>query len=119
MLFNRQFNFLSVRLNEEAKGITMIHMIPNGDTTIVYCCDTMNYYVFPKGEAEELADGIDNAEHALSVLGSQKEIYEDEFSTLILNVSNDCNMRCKYCFANHGAYQSPKGMMNADIACKA
>ena len=78
MLFNRQFNFLSVRLNEEAKGITMIHMIPNGDTTIVYCCDTMNYYVFPKGEAEELADGIDNAEHALSVLGSQKEIYEDE-----------------------------------------
>ena len=85
MLFNRQSNFLTVRLSEEAKSTTMIHMIPNGDTTIVYCCDTMDYYVFPKEKAKELANGIDNAEHASSVLGSQKENYEDEFSTLILN----------------------------------
>lgn len=97
----------------------MIHMIPNGDTTIVYCCDSMDYYVFPKEKAKELAEKIDNVENSSTLSDSQEETYEDEFSTLILNVSNDCNMKCKYCFANHGAYQSPRGMMKADIACKA
>lgn len=128
MQFNRQSNFLTVRLSEEEKIITMIHTIPNGETTIVYCCDTMDYYVLPKEEAMEIVDRIDNTpinditsdvENSSTILDSQTEKYEDEFSTLILNVSNDCNMRCKYCFANHGAYQSPKGMMNANIACKA
>lgn len=94
-------------------------MIPNGDTTIVYCCDSMDYYVFPKEKAKELAEKIDNVENSSTLSDSREETYEDEFSTLILNVSNDCNMKCKYCFANHGAYQSPRGMMKADIACKA
>lgn len=109
------------------KIITMIHLIPNGETTIVYCCDTMDYHILPKKEAMRIADEIDNtgiadistSEKASTIEETKIESYDDEFSTLILNISNDCNMRCKYCFANHGVYQSPKGMMSTDIACKA
>ncbi len=30
---------------------------------------------------------------------------------LVLHLTNDCNMRCKYCYANGGSYGAPRGMM--------
>lgn len=35
---------------------------------------------------------------------------------ITLHVSNDCNLRCKYCFAKGGSYQQPCGMMNIETA---
>jgi uncharacterized protein len=38
---------------------------------------------------------------------------------LVLNVSNDCNMRCRYCYANGGNYGLPRRLMTPDTARKA
>lgn len=40
-------------------------------------------------------------------------------SKLVLNISNTCNLRCKYCYANGGNYQSDEGMMSKEVAEKA
>ncbi len=33
-------------------------------------------------------------------------------SRLVIHLTNDCNMRCKYCYANGGAYASTRDMMS-------
>ena len=35
---------------------------------------------------------------------------------LVLNVSNDCNLRCLYCYAEGGAYGAPRGRMPEEVA---
>jgi len=36
--------------------------------------------------------------------------------TLVLNVANDCNLGCSYCFASQGDYGTPKRMMSEETA---
>lgn len=38
---------------------------------------------------------------------------------LCLHVSHDCNLRCEYCFASEGDYNSGRKLMNRDVALKA
>ena len=38
---------------------------------------------------------------------------------LCLHVSHDCNLRCQYCFASEGDYNSGRKLMNRDVALKA
>ncbi len=38
---------------------------------------------------------------------------------LCIHIAHDCNLRCKYCFADEGAYKGPKGLMSAETGKKA
>lgn len=38
---------------------------------------------------------------------------------LCLHVAHDCNLRCKYCFADTGEYQGKRGLMSAEVGKKA
>ncbi len=38
---------------------------------------------------------------------------------LVLNVSNDCNLQCRYCYANGGNYLSEEKLMNEKMVIKA
>ncbi|MDP4177594.1 MAG: thioether cross-link-forming SCIFF peptide maturase [Bacillota bacterium] len=38
---------------------------------------------------------------------------------LCLNVAHDCNLRCKYCFADEGEYKGKRMLMSAEIGKKA
>jgi uncharacterized protein len=38
---------------------------------------------------------------------------------LCLHVSHDCNLRCEYCFASEGDYNSGRKLMNKEVAIKA
>lgn len=35
---------------------------------------------------------------------------------LCLHIAHDCNLRCKYCFASEGDYNSGKSLMSSDVA---
>ena len=37
---------------------------------------------------------------------------------LVLNISNKCNLRCKYCYANGGIYKSNEDLMSEDVLKK-
>ena len=41
-----------------------------------------------------------------------------ETRTLNLLISQDCNLRCGYCYADHGTYKSEKKLMSYDTAKK-
>lgn len=46
-----------------------------------------------------------------------KRDYTPGLYKLVLNISNACNLRCRYCYANGGSYQSDEGLMSLEV-CK-
>ncbi len=34
---------------------------------------------------------------------------------MCLHVAHDCNLRCRYCFAETGSYEGPRGLMSAEV----
>jgi len=38
---------------------------------------------------------------------------------LTLNISNDCNLRCRYCYAGGGSYGGARGLMKLEVAIRA
>lgn len=44
---------------------------------------------------------------------------EPQLDRLVLHVSNDCNLRCRYCYADGGAYGRPRGQMPRETAVAA
>ena len=43
----------------------------------------------------------------------------DEVKALCLHICHDCNLRCKYCFADEGAYHAKREFMSLETAKKA
>lgn len=82
-----------------------IHFLEDGEKYIAFNCDTMDIHVVDTAEKAELEKTVDQKAEYVD------DIPEKWFSTLVLHVSNTCNLRCKYCFANHGNYQSKAGIM--------
>jgi uncharacterized protein len=50
-----------------------------------------------------------------SFTGESKNILD----RLVLNVSNDCNLSCRYCYATNGTYNQDKSLMEERVAIKA
>lgn len=38
---------------------------------------------------------------------------------LCLHIAHDCNLRCRYCFAEEGEYHGRRALMSAEVGCKA
>ena len=82
-----------------------IHFLKEGEKYIAFNCDTMDICVVDAEDKAELEKTVDGKAEYVD------DIPEKWFSTLVLHVANTCNLRCKYCFANHGNYQSKAGIM--------
>ena len=79
-----------------------VHFIKGKDGDIAYFCDTLE---IKKVSPDEKA--LLESQMSKDVEYPEFEVEEEKyFSTLILHISNTCNMRCGYCFANHGTYGS-------------
>lgn len=46
-------------------------------------------------------------------------VKSDEIKALCIHICHDCNFRCRYCFADEGAYHSKREMMSEETAKKA
>ncbi len=44
--------------------------------------------------------------------------YYDSIDSLKIHVSNACNLKCKYCYANQGNYGKETKIMNSDVVNK-
>ncbi len=47
---------------------------------------------------------------------SARPIKSNEVKALCLHICHDCNLRCKYCFADEGAYHAAREMMSFETA---
>lgn len=93
-----------------------IHFIKGKESDIAFFCDTLEIKKVTPKEREELEQQMArNVEYP----PFQLEEEEGYFSTLILHISNACNMRCAYCFANHGTYGSKANIMTEQVALDA
>ena len=45
-----------------------------------------------------------------------RPVKSNEIKALCLHICHDCNLRCKYCFADEGAYHAAREMMSFDTA---
>lgn len=48
----------------------------------------------------------------------KSKIKDNKFVNLWLNLSHDCNLRCKYCFGHGGSYGGPRELMSEETAKK-
>lgn len=105
--------------------------------SIIYCPDTLRFFVASKKDAHAaklLATGYDVWQVTKAVRGldltscerlvsqlEQGDVSEavpracpDGLSRLVLHVSNDCNMRCRYCYAACGSYGTTRLLMDGE-----
>lgn len=69
------------------------------------------------GELYQLyKDGTLFSEDALQTLPVRKDIV---VKSMCLHISHDCNMRCRYCFADAGDYYGKRKLMSYECGCKA
>lgn len=115
-----------------------VHQIEHGGKIVLFFCDSLSIQTVTREDAAcigQILNGLSEQEAQTmgevflrryqknaALLAAQKscpppaEEEADTFSTLILHVSNDCNMKCAYCFANHGTYASAPAMMSPETA---
>jgi uncharacterized protein len=110
------------------KNISYLYQIDSGDAFRINqdLADQVRRIKRNPGECsinqkKEVIDFICEQNQNLSELYRQQDILSAEtkyLKSISLNVAQDCNMRCKYCYGNGGTY-SQNGYMNFDTAVRA
>lgn len=118
----------------------MIHIIHNGEKKILFLSNRMEFYKINK-HTEELINMIcqykdknvverkfnvplEEVERVGNILKRDTKLatVAKEYPylrKLILNISNKCNLNCRYCYANGGTYFSKDGLMDEENAREA
>lgn len=52
-------------------------------------------------------------------IAKQNNVEKSYIKALCLNVAHDCNLRCKYCFADEGEYRGKRMLMSPEVGKKA
>jgi uncharacterized protein len=96
-------------------------------------CDVVNYMSSDEISADEIRNKyeeqqIEEVLNNLMKFGficDEEPTYEKiaiardkEVINLVINVSHNCNLRCKYCFAATGSYNGERGLMSQEMADK-
>ncbi|MDR1643962.1 MAG: 4Fe-4S cluster-binding domain-containing protein, partial [Clostridiales bacterium] len=112
-----------------------IHFIKAGDDFVLFQCDALRMYRVSK-DTKRIIEGLaseddirelrsnpgriqfqgSHAAAALSSVSPARQRTVGEYLGLTLNVSNMCNMACRYCYAEGGTYHSPKRLMSKETA---
>ena len=89
------------------------YLIFNTETLSIYKTNRLNYK-----EIKEKKIKIENRINKLSNLNEKNSLtklndnYVNYLDRITINVSNDCNLKCIYCYASGGSYKKEKGYMD-------
>jgi uncharacterized protein len=83
-----------------------------------------------KYKKEDIEEAYSEIQHLVDEgMLYSKDLYKDVaikndntpsyIKALCLNIAHDCNLRCKYCFADEGEYKGKRELMSAEIGKKA
>lgn len=121
----------------------MIHVFRYKDTNYIYDtgsgslheCDrkTADYLAAREGEGTDVSylteEDVASIREEIAALEEEgllgKEeikaypVKSDEVKALCLHICHDCNLRCRYCFADEGAYHAERAFMSEETAKKA
>ncbi|EJO5346470.1 thioether cross-link-forming SCIFF peptide maturase [Clostridium botulinum] len=82
---------------------------------------------YSKEEIEEVYEEIQSlvkedmlySEDKYENIAYAHEKSENFIKALCLNIAHDCNLRCKYCFADEGEYKGKRELMSSEVGKKA
>lgn len=60
-------------------------------------------------------EGILYAEDPYAEIAKNRPNRDSVVKAMCLHVAHDCNLRCKYCFAETGSYEGPRGLMSLEV----
>jgi uncharacterized protein len=66
-----------------------------------------------------ISEGLLYSEDAFAGIVDKAIGTESYIKALCLNIAHDCNLRCKYCFADEGEYKGKREIMTPEVAKKA
>jgi uncharacterized protein len=107
------------------------YIYDTGSGSLHECDDkTRDYLLNKEGENVDISyltkEDIASIEADLSSLEKQGLLYKEEvkaypvkskeIKALCIHICHDCNLRCRYCFADEGAYHSAREFMSEDTA---
>lgn len=115
-----------------------IHTILDKEGYVIFFCDDISWKKITRLEKDIISDILDGKEKT-DILHNYKidevkfnalcDLLEDKGGhpqpqdagkiKLTLNLANTCNMRCKYCYAHGGVYESEESVMTKETAKKA
>ncbi len=64
-------------------------------------------------------EGILFAEDPYEEIAASRPNRDSVVKAMCLHVAHDCNLRCRYCFADTGSYEGPRGLMSAEVGKQA
>lgn len=107
-----------------------LHWFSDGQTHVVFDPETLNFYRMtelswtarewpaagdPPSPARASAPALTLPGEAQPALAPESWVLE----RLVMIVTTHCNLRCRYCYADEGAYGLPRQQMSADLARRA
>ncbi len=69
--------------------------------------------------SELINEGILYSKDLYEDIAKKSENSESYIKALCLNIAHDCNLKCKYCFADEGEYKGHREIMTAEVGKKA
>jgi uncharacterized protein len=130
----------------DSYSLAEVYLFEHKGVNILLDVKKSNFYSIEKGYVEVieyLLDKKDNNKAVLSVSDEELEEimknlidaeilidsdveeektqldFSKEVVNMVLNISQDCNLRCKYCFASTGHYKGKRELMSVETAHKA
>lgn len=108
------FHYPSYTLLKITKGIyNIIDSVQKGNT-IKEITDT---YGYSTSSVDDLFSRLDSSFQEVDFQKKENNSIKD-ISRITLHISNDCNLRCKYCYANGGSYSMKRELMTTKTADK-
>ena len=118
----------------------LVHVIKGSSFNIIYICNSLNIMSISdsmidvinelkSGKSKDLLieeyaqSGVDVKQFIEKIECDSDDIVKAEFNPnekkierITLHMANDCNLRCKYCYAGGGTYNTPSGMLTKEYA---
>lgn len=119
MIHAFQFQDLYLALDVESGAV---HLLDKQAYDVVVAMQDGDPYAlpYPRQEIKEILEEIDilcqsGAFHAPEKTPPMGKESEPVIKSMCLNVAHDCNLRCKYCFADTGEYQGGRALMPEEV----
>ena len=80
--------------------------------------EILSYSKIPFADVDEINAELDELEKQ-GLLNTPAKVYplpcNGEIKAMCLHICHDCNLRCPYCFAKDGTYNTPKDYMTFEV----
>jgi uncharacterized protein len=103
-------NFALYNLNEESYNL--LSSINNGEDLQTI----LQKFEIEQDELNEILKSLNFSKNDEIFRPSLPLQFNKIIGRITLHVSNDCNLRCKYCYASGGSYGAARGLMKIETA---